>query len=102
MTTKNETPAATVDELLASLPDMLVVPSDRLSSEESDSLISLYAKAIDSPEPTPEQLAAERAARAKAPDPRGEQSPPPPRGAKGLAEARRRFGTPTTTKGATQ
>ncbi len=83
--TTNETPAATVDELLASLPDMLVVPSDRLSVEESDRLISLYAKAIDSPVPTPEQLSAERATRAAGPAPQA--------GEQGRDQARRRFGT---------
>jgi len=83
--TSNQTPAATVDELLASLPDMLVVPSDRLSVEESDSLIGLYAQAIGAPAPTPEQLSAERAARAAGPAPQpGEQ---------GRDQARRRFGT---------
>jgi len=86
--TTNQTPAATVDELLASLPDMLVVPSDRLSSEESDSLIGLYAQAVDSPVPTPEQLSAERATRAA--------GPAPQRGEQGRDQARRRFGSRTS------
>jgi hypothetical protein len=94
------TPSADVEELLASIPSVLLIPAGRLSVEESNNLVRLYAKAIDCEPPTDEQLAAERDARAKAPDPRGEQPPHPRAGSKGLAEARRRFGTPTTTTGA--
>jgi hypothetical protein len=94
--------SADVEELLASLPSVLLIPAGRLSVEESDAIVRLYAKALDCEPPTDEQLAAERDARAKAPDPRGEQPPPPRPGSKGLAEARRRFGTPTATTGAGQ
>ncbi len=91
-TTVNPEPATptTPEELLAQLPDVLLIPSDLLTVEESDTVIRLYAKALGIAEPTPAQIDAERtAARTEPP------STPRP-GDQGRAMAARRFG-PTAT-----
>ncbi len=75
----------TTTEVLVSLPDAVIVPSDRLTVEESDSLIALFAQALGVPAPTPEEIDAERAERAG-------QPVTPQKGAQGKAQAARRFG----------
>jgi len=105
----SDTPPTTIDEVLASLPDTVIVPSDRLTAEESHTLISLFAQALGVPPPTPEEIDAERAERAGQPvTPQpgaqgkaqaakrfGPSATGPPAGGQGRAQAAKRFGSPT-------
>jgi len=105
----SDTPPTTTEEVLASLPDAVIVPSDRLTAEESDNLISLFAQALGVPPPTPEEIDAERAERAGQPvTPQpgaqgkaqaakrfGPSATGPPAGGQGRAQAAKRFGSPT-------
>jgi len=84
-----DTPPTTTEEVFASLPDAVIIPSDRLTAEESHTLISLFAQALGVPPPTPEEIDAERAERA------GQPVTPQP-GAQGKAQAAKRFGPSTT------
>lgn len=85
-----DTPPTPTEEVLASLPDTVIVPSDRLTAGESHTLISLFAQALGVPPPTPEEIDAERAERA------GQPVTPQP-GAQGKAQAAKRFGGPSAT-----
>lgn len=85
----SDTPPTTTDEVLVSLPDAVIVPSDRLTVEESDNLIALFAQALGVPAPTSEEIDAERAERA------GQPVTPQP-GAQGKAQAAKRFGPSAT------
>jgi len=88
--TQTDPPAASLGELLASLPDLLIVPTGRLSVAESEQIVGLYAKAVDSPIPTTAELATERSART------APATPPTPRpGDQGRAQAAKRFGAQT-------